>query len=325
MEHKWKIPVPKTTKYNVAIVGSGPAGLTCAYFLRKNGIGVTIYEKRDCLGGLLIHGIPDYRIDHNKVKGITKQIVDMGIKVHLESELGKDYMLDDLTKKHDAVFLAFGFKCGKKLGIPGEDKLGVFGAYELLNELICLNVKNKEVVIIGAGDVSIDAGVFLKRAHAKKVTIVYRRTKAEMPATKKNYEFAIKEGVEFAFSRNIVQVNGEDKVTGIEVIKTKIIKAKGNTPATVKNIEGSNYSIDCDFVVAAIGPEPGEFVHTLGLDVNPNNTIKVDRFGKTSMDKVFAGGDIANAQEKVVTAARSGRNVAFSIIDFLDVKNKNKR
>lgn len=321
LENNWNIEVPKETKYNVAVIGGGPAGLTCAAFLRRNGIGVTIYEKYDYLGGILVHGIPAFRLSKDLVKRVTDNIVNMGIDVKYNTELGKDITLDQLKSKYDAIFIGIGANKSNKMNIPGEDKDGVYGGNELLEYGIKLDYVGKSVVISGGGNVAIDVARTARRSGAHRVTVVYRRGRNEMPADVKEVEDATLDGIEFIYQTNVLKVLGEDKVTGIEVIRTELVEKEGETRLSPVNIEGSEYTIDCDYVIMAVGSHADSFVSELNLETNKQGKIVIDRYGKTSDDKVFSGGDIAATKGTVAWASRAGRNAAYSIIDYL---NKNK-
>lgn len=316
LEENWKITSPSETKYNVAIVGSGPSGLTCAAFLRKNGIGVTIYEKHDYLGGLLVHGIPEFRLPKNLVKQVTDNIVNLGIDVKYNMELGKNLSLEDLKSKHDAVFIGIGANLANKMNIPGENLTNVYGGNELLENKVKLDYTDKTVIVSGGGNVAMDVSRTAKRQGAKRVIVVYRRSEKEMPADVKEIEEAKEDGVEFLFLTNILKVLGEDNVKGIEVIKTELVKKEGESRLSPVNVEGSNYIIDCDYVMMAIGSHPANFVESLNLDKN-RGRILIDKDGKTSDEMVFSGGDVAGTKGTVAWASRAGRNAAYAIMDYL--------
>ena len=318
LERGFSVKVPKTTKRKVAIVGGGPAGLTCAAFLRKNGIGVTIYEKYDYLGGLLVHGIPKFRLPRSIVKKVVNNIINLGIDVKYNMELGKDMTIEDLTSKYDRVFLAVGANISNKMNINGEDLLGVYGANELLEHKKKLDYKGKIVIISGGGNVAMDAARTIKRSGAKKVIVVYRRSEDEMPATEKEVKDAKRDGVKFLFLTNILQVIGDEKVEGIEVVKTRLVKKDGDSRPSPEDIEGTNKKLKCDYVIMAVGSHPDSFVQDLDLE-KKRDRIFIDSDGKTSNDKVYAGGDVAGVKSTVAWAARSGRNAAYSIIkSFMD-------
>ena len=317
LDNNWNIDVPKDTKYKVAIVGGGPSGLTCAAFLRRNGIGVTIYEKYDYLGGLLVHGIPDFRLPKDLVKRVTDSIVNLGIDVKYNTQLGKDISLEELKNNYDAIYIGIGANKSNKMNIPGEDLNGVYGGNELLEHGIQLDFVGKNVVISGGGNVAMDVARTAKRSGASRVTIVYRRGRNEMPADSKEVEETMADGIEFIYQTNILEILGDNKVNGIEVIRTELVQKEGDSRLSPININGSEYTIDCDYIIMAIGSHPDEFVENLNIEKNKQGKIAIDRYGHTSDEKVFSGGDIAATKGTVAWASRAGRNAAYSIIEYL--------
>lgn len=322
LKNNWKLPTcEKENNYKVAVVGGGPAGLTCAQFLRRAGVQVTIYEKYNYLGGILKHGIPDFRLDKNMLKKWIDKIIETGIKVKYNMELGKDFTIQSLEKEYDAVFLGFGANISSKMGIPGEELEGVFGGNELLENNFNLEYEGKTVIVSGGGNVAMDVSRTAIRKGAKKVYVVYRRSEKEMPAEQKEIEEAKAEGVEFLFQNNILKVIGEKKVQAIECIKTELVQKEGDSRLSPVNIEGSNYTMPCDFVVMAIGSKADEKVtEILGVELDRRGKIVVDECGRTSKENIFAGGDIAGNMGTVAYAARAGRNSAESIIEYLNNK-----
>lgn len=298
----------------VAIIGGGPSGLTCAAFLAKEGIDVTIYEKYKYLGGLLVFGIPNFRLNKSRVEEVINQILELGIKVEYEKELGRNLNLEELEKKYDAIFLSIGANKSTKMGVEGEELNGVYGGNELLEYNLHPNYKNKNVAIIGGGNVAIDCARTIKKLGARKVTIIYRREEEQMPAERKEIEEAKKEGIEFAFKNNIVKIIGEKSVEKIEIIKTELIKKEGEERLFPINIENSNYIIDMDYVIMALGSKTSEIVSELGLELNKWGNIKIDEKYRTSKEKIYAGGDLAGIKGTVAWAAYSGRKAAKNIL-----------
>lgn len=318
IKNNFKLPTTKPNNKKVAVIGSGPASLTCAAFLRRNGYNVTIYEKYDYLGGLLVHGIPDFRLDKSIVKKSIEKILDTGINVEYKMELGRNLHLKDLEKDYDAIFVGIGSNISRKMNIEGEDLNGVYGGNELLEHELKLDYKDKTVIVSGGGNVAIDVARVIKRQNAKKVIIVYRRSREEMPADEKEINEALNDGVEILYQTNILKINGQDKVQNIEVIKTDLIKKDGETRLVPVNIEGSNYNIDCDYVMMAVGSIADKNITTsLNIDLDKNNKIIVNNKYQTSNKKVFAAGDVAGVESTVAYAARSGRDAAESIKEYL--------
>ena len=220
----------KLKEKRVAIVGGGPAGLTCSAFLAKKGVKVTIYEKYNELGGILTHGIPDFRLDKKIVKATINKIIDLGIEVKLNKTLGKDIKIEELAQEYDAVFVGIGANIPTKMNIEGEELKGVFGGNTLLETGNHPDYNDKKVAIIGGGNVAMDMCRTAKRLGAKEVSIIYRRAEEQMPAEKKEIEEATKEGVKFLFQTNILKILGKDnQVEKIECIKTKLIQKEGET------------------------------------------------------------------------------------------------
>lgn len=303
----------KTNK-KVAIIGGGPAGLTCAGFLAKEGINVTIYDKYDYLGGLLVFGIPEFRLPKEIVKTTVKDILDLGVEVKYNKELGKDFELKDIENQYDAIFLSIGANVSSKMGVEGEELKGVYGGNELLEYNLHPEYTNKKVIVVGGGNVAMDCARTINKLGAKEVTVVYRRAEEQMPAERKEILDAKNEGIKFAFQNNIVKIIGQDKVEKVELIKTDLIKKEGESRLVPVNIENSNYQVDVDYIVMALGAKPQEYVKDLGLKLNKWGNIEVNDEYKTSNPKIYSGGDLAGMKGTVAWAAKSGRETAKNII-----------
>lgn len=302
-------------KEKVAIIGSGPAGLTCAAFLRKQGFQVTIFEKHNYLGGLLRHGIPEFRLPKNILDDTINKILSLNINIELNKELGQNLYLEDLTE-YDAIFIAIGANVSSTMNIVGEQLEGVYGGNELLENENYPELLNKTVIVNGGGNVAMDVARTLNKLGAK-VKIVYRRSENEMPAEQKEIKEAKEEGIEFILQNNILKINGKDHVESIECIKTELEAVENERPRP-QNIEGSNYTIECDYVVMAIGGKPEEdIVKSLGIELDSKNKIIINELGQTSNNKIFAGGDITNTPSTVAYAARSGKDAAVNITKYL--------
>lgn len=310
IENGYKIEKQNIQSKKIAIIGGGPSGLTAAAFLAKKGNKVTIYEKYNYLGGLLMHGIPEFRLPRDTIKESINKILELGIEVKYDQELGRNLKLENLEKEYDNIILAFGANVSSKMGIEGENLKGVYGGNELLEYNNNPNYEGKTVIINGGGNVAMDTARTIKRLGANKVFVVYRRSREEMPAERKEIEDAIKDGVKFLFQHNIVKIIGKEKVEKIEVIKTELVKKEGEARLTPVNIENSNYEIEADFVIMAIGSKPSNFVKKLGLELDSKGKIKVNEQGQTSNKKIYAIGDLAGNISTVAWAAKSGRDVA---------------
>lgn len=302
----------------IAVVGSGPAGLNCSAFLAKNGAQVTIYEKYNELGGILRHGIPEFRLHKDILDSTIKSILELGVNAKFGQELGKDITIEELKKSYDAIFIGIGANVPSKMHIPGEDLEGVYGGNTLLETGSHPDYKGKKVSVIGGGNVAMDCSRTIKRMGAEEVYVIYRRAEKQMPAEIKEIEDAKKEGIKFLFQNNIVKVLGNDKVQKVECIKTELVKKEGETREVPVDIENSNYLIDMDYVVMAVGSKPDkEVLNNLGLELNEWGYIKVNDKYQTSDKKVYAGGDLIGQKATVAWAAMAGREAAKSIIEDL--------
>ena len=334
---------------NIAVIGGGPAGLTASYFLAKAGANITIYEKHNSLGGILEHGIPEFRLDPKILEKTINSILSLGINVEYNVEVmtnnnqeitdtannqerldkktnnieGKlkeqeknKISIESIASKYDATILAIGANVSSKMNIPGEDLEGVYGGNELLENKNYPDFKGKIVAVSGGGNVAMDTARTVARLGAKKVFVIYRRAEEQMPAERKEIEDAKKEGIEFLFQNNIVKILGETKVQEIECIKTMLVQKEGETRLSPVNIEGSNYRMRMDYVVMAVGSKPEE-KDIAGFEKNKWGYVNTDEEKKTSIKNVYAIGDIAGNKQTVAWAARSGRDVALEIIEKL--------
>ena len=320
LKNGWYKNIEKTDELKgkkIAVVGGGPAGLTCSSFLARSGADVTIYEKYDKLGGILDHGIPEFRLEKDILEKTIEAILSIGIKVEYNRELGRNLALKELENEYDAIFLSFGANIPSKMNIEGEDLEGVYGGNSLLEYGNHPSYKGKKVAVIGGGNVAMDCCRTIKRLGADKVYVIYRRAEKQMPAEVKEIAEAKEEGIEFLFQNNIVKILGDKKVEKIECIRTKLVKKEGETREVPINIEGSNYEMDMDYVVMAVGSSPEkELLGKLeqsGIELNKWGYIQVDENHRTSNEKVFAGGDLAGDKSTVAWVARAGRDVARTI------------
>lgn len=319
IKENYKIPTDRKENLKtkrVAIVGGGPAGLTCAAFLARQGLQVTIYEKHNKLGGILSHGIPEFRLPRETMEKTIDKILELKINVEYNKELGKNISVVELSKKYDAVFISIGANIPAKMGIEGENLNGVYGGNDLLEYNKHPAYSGKNVAIIGGGNVAMDCARTIVRMGAKKVYVIYRRAKEQMPAEIKEIESAENEGIEFIYQTNIIKIIGKSRVEKIECVKTELVKIEGQNRLSPVNIEGSNFILPMDYVVMATGSKPEENA-IKELEKNKWNYIKVNENMQTSIKNVYAGGDIVGEKQTVAWAARSGRDAAENILKFL--------
>lgn len=307
--------ISKYNGKNIAVIGGGPAGIAVAYYLSVRGYKVTIYEKHAKLGGLLRYGIPDFRLSKEILDNwLEKKILNENIDVKTNTELGKDVTLDELKEKYDEIILAFGANISNKMNIPGEDLEFVLGGNELLEYRNMPDFTNKKVAVIGGGNVAMDTSRTIKKLGAKDVYVIYRRAEEQTPSEVKEIKAAKQEGIEFIFQTNLLKIFHNKK---IECIKTELVQKPGESRKVPINIEGSNYLIDVDFVVMAVGAKPDKTViDKLNLETTKWGHIKVDEEYKTSDDKIYCIGDLAGIRQTVAWAARSGFECAKKIIEY---------
>ena len=307
-----KDEIAEPTKNRVAIVGSGPAGLSCAYHLLRLGYEVEIFEAEKAAGGVLRIGIPEYRLPKDVLDQEIKILTLSGVKIHLNKRVGKDVSYDSL-KGYFAVFLATGVHKSKKIGVPGEDSKGVMSGLEYLKKV---NLKEKvetgkKVVVIGGGNTAMDSARVAIRNGAG-VIILYRRSRAEMPAWGEEIEEALAEGAllkELSIPKKIITKDG--KVSGILVQKAKLGEPDASGRRRPEPIEGSEYEIECDMILSAIGEEIDDSALP-GLKITKGNVF-TEKDLSTSMKNYFAGGDIVDQPHTVIDAIASGKRAAIAI------------
>lgn len=313
----------------VAVVGSGPAGITCAGELAKKGYEVTIFEALHKAGGVLSYGIPEFRLPKSLVAKELENITDLGVKIETNVVVGRSVTVDDLFEKgYDAVFLGTGAGLPNFLRIPGENLLGVYSANEFLTRVNLMKGYKKgesptpvkvgrRVAVVGAGNVAMDAARTAKRLGAEEVYIVYRRGEEEVPARKEEVEHAKEEGVIFKLLNNPVKIHGEDGwVKGIEVVAQKLGEPDASGRRRPEPIEGSNNIIDVETVVIAIGQSPNPLIRqtTEGLETQKWGGIIVNEETNESTRKnVYAGGDVVTGAATVILAMGAGKKAAKAI------------
>lgn len=313
----------------VAVVGSGPAGITCAGELARKGYEVTIFEALHKAGGVLSYGIPEFRLPKALVAKELENVTDLGVNIETNVVVGRSITVDDLFEKgYDAVFLGTGAGLPNFLRIPGENLLGVYSANEFLTRVNLMKgykkgeaptpVKiGKRVAVVGAGNVAMDAARTAKRLGAEEVYIVYRRGEEEVPARKEEVEHAKEEGVIFKLLNNPVKIHGDDGwVKGIEVVEQKLGEPDASGRRRPEPIEGSNKIIDVETVVIAIGQSPNPLIRqtTEGLETEKWGGIIVNEDTNESTRKnVYAGGDVVTGAATVILAMGAGKKAAKAI------------
>ncbi len=318
-----KFSKPLGPYYNekIAVIGSGPAGLTAAHDLALLGYRVTVFEAQKELGGMLISGIPEYRLPKNIVKEDIDFILSMGIEAKTGTTLGKDFTIDDLLKEYQAVFLALGSERSLYPKCKGIELPGIITAVEFLK-----NISRGErpylgenIVIIGGGHTAIDAARTCIRLGSKNVSIIYRRTLKEMPAGREEVEEAEAEGVKFYFLSAPIEFFGAGKVEGVRCVKMQLDKTSGSKRGTLIPIENSEFDIKADAVILAIGYEPkADSIKDVELILGKGGTIVVkDESGSTNIKGIFAGGDVVSGPMTVVQAIASGKRGADAIHRYL--------
>jgi heterodisulfide reductase subunit A-like polyferredoxin len=325
------IPLPEIKKREekVAIIGSGPAGLTAAHFLAIEGYEVTIFEALPVAGGMLRVGIPDYRLPSEVLDKEIKAITRLGIDIRLNTRLGRDISIEGLlTEGYKAVYLAIGTHGSTKLNIPGEDGPGVMHGVDFLRQVNLdadhpdlSSVRGARVAIIGGGDVAIDAARSALRLGAEKVTILYRRTDREMPARKNEVDDAVAEGVAIQYLTAPVKIFSKDgKLTGVRCVKMELGEPDASGRRRPVPIEGSEFSVEADWVIPAIGQTADSIClsDSPGVCLSRRGTIEVDELTfATGMEGVFAGGDVQAGPGIAITAVAHGREAAISISRYL--------
>jgi glutamate synthase (NADPH/NADH) small chain len=334
------IKIEKELNQSIGIIGSGPAGLACAEQLRKKGYKITVYDRYDRAGGLLIYGIPNFKLEKEVVERRIKLLKDGGINFKLNFEVGKDATLDELKKKHDAILIATGVYKPREIDIKGSDLGNIFPAMEFLTtsnkkglgdkvenfENGTLNAKDKNVVVIGGGDTAMDCVRTAVRQKAKSVKCLYRRDKENMPGSAREVANAEEEGVEFVWLSGPKEFIGKNKVEKVLVNKMKLGDPDDGGRRKPIIDEGSEYEIETDIVIKSLGFDPEDLPKLFNekdLQVSKWGTIKIDfDTMETNLKGVFAAGDIVRGASLVVWAIKDGRDVAESIDKLLKSKRK---
>ena len=343
-EQGWVKPISISNEkpQSVGIIGAGPAGLAAAEQLRKNGYKITVYDRYDRAGGLLIYGIPNFKLEKHVVERRTKLLKDGGIEFVQNFEVGKDASLDQLRKKHDAILIATGVYKPREVELPGNDLNNIFSAMEFLTasnkkglgdkvELFddgTLNAEGKDVVVIGGGDTAMDCVRTSVRQKAKSVKCLYRRDKENMPGSAREVANAEEEGVEFVWLSSPKEFKGKNKIENVVVNQIQLGEPDESGRRRPEIKEGSEFEIKSDMVIKALGFDPENLpllFDAQELRVTKWGTIKTDfNTMETNLKGVFAAGDIVRGASLVVWAIKDGREAASSIKTYLENKYLNK-
>ena len=325
------VPVmDKKKDKKIAVVGSGPSGLTCAADLALLGYKVTLFEALHKLGGVLSYGIPEFRLPKKVVEQEVEYIKSLGVDIKTNYVIGKTLEVDELLNKHDAVFIGSGAGTPYFMEMPGEDLNNVYSANEFLTRINLMKAykfpeydtpikKGKKTIVIGGGNVAMDSARSARRLGAD-VTVVYRRSEQEMPAREEEIDNAKEEGIHFMMLTNPTQVLGDDKVEGIECIQMMLGEADTDGRRKPVPIENSEFVIDCDQVVIAIGQKPNPLLlKGSKLEHDSKGYLIVNENLQTSDKRVFAGGDIIHG-DTVIKAMGDGKKAAVAIVDWFKQK-----
>ena len=339
-EKGWvKPPRPLTERgQSVGVIGAGPGGMAAAEQLRRKGYEVDIYDRYDRVGGLLIYGIPNFKLEKDIIERRAKLLVQGGIKFHLDFEVGRDASLEELRVKHDAVLIATGVYTARDLAMPGAGLGNIFPAMAYLTasnrkglgdrvpefDNGALNAIGKDVVVIGAGDTAMDCVRTAVRQDAKSVKCLYRRDRANMPGSMREVAHAEEEGVEFVWMAAPEAFLGDNRVSGVRAIRIHLGIPDASGRQSPQPIEGSNFVVEADLVIEALGFDPENLPVMFDapeLGVTRWGTVKIDyRTMMTTIDGVFAAGDIVRGASLVVWAIRDGRDAAESIHSYLTAR-----
>ena len=324
---------PASNGHRVAIIGSGPSGLTCAGDLAKKGYEVTIYEALHKAGGVLVYGIPEFRLPKAIVQKEVDGLKALGVKLETNVVIGKTVTIDELFEMgYEAIFIGSGAGLPSFMKIPGENLKGVYSANEFLTRSNLMKAylkdsatpikKNDNVIVVGGGNVAMDAARSALRLGAKNVYIVYRRSEEELPASREEVEHAKEEGIIFKLLNNPVKINGDEKgfVKSVTCLRQELGEPDESGRRSPHPVEGSEFDIECDCVIMSIGTSPNPLIKstTPGLESNRKGCIVADETtGKTSRDHVYAGGDAVTGAATVILAMGAGKQAAKAIDEEL--------
>ena len=336
-EMGWKpdMSYRKWTDKKVAIIGAGPAGISCADVLTRSGVHSHVYDKNEEIGGLLTFGIPEFKLEKSVVKRRRKILEEMGVEFNLGKEIGKDISFKKLYDEYDAVFLAMGTYTSLEGGFAGESLSGVHKAIDYLisstkkllklktNRNDFINLKGKKVIVLGGGDTAMDCNRTAIRQGAKSVKCLYRRDEENMPGSKREVQNAKEEGVEFEFNIQPIDIIGDEKVQGVKIVRTQLGEPDQNGRRVPIPIPGSEMIYDADAVIVAFGfrASPAKWFEDFNISTQKNGLVVAEEHQEfkfqTSNKKIFSGGDMVRGSDLVVTAIWEGREAAKSIIKYV--------
>ena len=327
--------VPAKNGHRVAVVGSGPAGLACAGDLVKMGYDVTVFEALHTAGGVLVYGIPEFRLPKSIVKNEIEGLMEQGVHVCTDTVIGRTLTVDELLDEQgfEAVFIGSGAGLPRFMNIPGENLKAVYSANEFLTRINLMKAfrddshtpvfHGKRVAVVGGGNVAMDAARCARRLGAE-VNIVYRRSEKELPARREEVEHAMEEGIVFDMLTNPVEILGDENrfVKGMTCVKMRFTQPDEKGRMGVEPIEGSEFTFDCDCVIMAIGTSPNPLIKstTQGLETTRHGGIVADENGQTTREGVFAGGDAVTGAATVILAMGAGKTAAAAIDGYIKSK-----
>ena len=333
-----KVEPVKGNGHKVAVVGAGPAGLACAGDLINKGYDVTVYESLHKTGGVLVYGIPEFRLPKEIVAAEVKQLEDKGVKFVTNAIIGKSITVDELIKEEgfESVFIGTGAGLPSFMNIPGENLIGVCSANEYLTRINLMKaylpeydtpiLKANKIAVVGGGNVAMDAARCAKRMGAEEVYLIYRRSAAEIPARAEEIHHAVEEEIDFRYLTNPVKVLGDEKgqVCGIECVKMELGEPDASGRRRPVVIDGSNYVIDVDCVIMAIGTKLNKLIleTTDNLEENKRGGIYTDDDAATNRPEIFAGGDAVTGAATVIKAMGAGKTAAAGIDKYFESKEK---
>lgn len=336
-EHSTAAPAkPESNGHKVAIIGAGPSGLTCAGDLAKMGYDVTIYEALHLAGGVLVYGIPEFRLPKAIVQKEVDGLKALGVTVNTNTVIGKTLSVDELFDMgYESIFIGSGAGLPRFMGIPGENFKGVYSANEYLTRTNLMKAykpdsdtpieRSKNVAVVGGGNVAMDAARCAKRLGAENVYIVYRRSEAEMPARKEEVEHAKEEGIIFKTLNNPIEILGDEHkfVTGMKCIEMELGEPDESGRRSPIEKKDSEFVLDVDCVIMSIGTSPNPLIRntTKGLETNRKGCFICDENGLTSREGVYAGGDAVTGAATVILAMGAGKTAAKAMDEYIKSKN----